>query len=255
MARTFWELEELGRVQLSKSFYLRDFLHSEIAAFHCLRNIPVDPELAILTGRKLCEQVLEPLQETFGRIHIRSGYRSPDLNRFGNERGLKCASNVATAADHIWDQRDAEGNVGACATIVLPWFHNQRRPDEWPKLARWLHDHLDYDRIVFFTHQTSLNISVRDNPRREIRSYRSPRGRLILGPGAGEHPVDHDGYPDFRGALTPLDEIEWQPSLSCNPLQFLHSDSLPRWTNPRHHKRPRTQVDERPCVSGELFEG
>ena len=80
---TFWDLEELGRIQLSRSFFLRDFLHSEIAASHHLPNVPVDRDLLVETGRRLCETVLEPLQDTFGRIHVRSGYRSPSLNAFG----------------------------------------------------------------------------------------------------------------------------------------------------------------------------
>src|SRR6201998_3810855 len=75
-------LEELGRVRLSASFFMRDFLHSEIADFHGIRNIPDDPDLAIAAGRKLCEQLLEPLQATFGRLAIRSAYRAPSVNEF-----------------------------------------------------------------------------------------------------------------------------------------------------------------------------
>ena len=33
-------LEELGRVRLSASFCMRDFLHSEIADFHGIPDIP-----------------------------------------------------------------------------------------------------------------------------------------------------------------------------------------------------------------------
>jgi hypothetical protein len=55
-------LEEFGRVRLSASFFMRDFLHSEIADFHGIPNIPDDPELAIAAGRQLCKQLLEPLR-------------------------------------------------------------------------------------------------------------------------------------------------------------------------------------------------
>ena len=61
-------LEDLGRVRLSKNFFLRDFLHSEIAEFYGIPNIPDDPELAIEAGRKLCGELLEPLEATFGRL-------------------------------------------------------------------------------------------------------------------------------------------------------------------------------------------
>jgi len=48
-------LDELGRVQLPKSFIPREFLHSEVANFHRIPNIPDAPELAIAAGRQLCE--------------------------------------------------------------------------------------------------------------------------------------------------------------------------------------------------------
>ena len=65
--------------------------------------------MAIAAGRKLCEQLLEPLQETFGRLAIRSAYRAPAVNEFGNRHGLGCASNLRNYGRHIWDRRDAEG--------------------------------------------------------------------------------------------------------------------------------------------------
>jgi hypothetical protein len=55
-------LEEFGRARLSASFFMRDFLHSEIADFHGIPNIPDAPDLAIAAGRELCEQLLEPLR-------------------------------------------------------------------------------------------------------------------------------------------------------------------------------------------------
>ncbi len=59
--------EEFSRTRLSQSFFMRDFLFSEIAAIEGLSNLPDDPELAIAAGRGLCENLLEPLQATFGR--------------------------------------------------------------------------------------------------------------------------------------------------------------------------------------------
>src|SRR5882762_751880 len=120
-------LEELGRVRLSASFFMRDFLHSEIADFHGIPNIPDDPDLAIAVGRKLCEQLLETLQATFGRLAIRSAYRAPAVNEFGNRHGLSCASNLRNYGRHIWDRRDAAGAKGAMATVVVPWFSDRYR--------------------------------------------------------------------------------------------------------------------------------
>ena len=125
--------EEFGRVRLSASFFMRDFLHSEIADFHGIPNIPDDPNLAIAAGRKLCEQLLEPLRATFGRLAIRSAYRAPTVNEFGNRHGLSCASNLRNYGRHIWDRRDAAGAMGAMATVVVPWFADRYRDGaDWP---------------------------------------------------------------------------------------------------------------------------
>ena len=103
-------------------YFMRDFLYSEISNFYAIPNIPENPELAIEAGSNLCQQLLEPLRATFGEIVIRSAYRSPAVNDFGNKNGLNCASNKRNHARHIWDVRDAEGNMGATACIVVPWF-------------------------------------------------------------------------------------------------------------------------------------
>jgi hypothetical protein len=56
-------LDKLGRVRLSKHFFMRDMLMSEIAQMHGLLNAPDDPDLAIEVGTRLCEDLLEPIQE------------------------------------------------------------------------------------------------------------------------------------------------------------------------------------------------
>ena len=66
-------LEDLGRVRLSDSFFMRDFLYSEISQIECIPNVPEYPEIAIEAGRGLCQNVLEPIQDALGRISIRSG--------------------------------------------------------------------------------------------------------------------------------------------------------------------------------------
>ncbi len=123
---TVQALEDLGRVRLSKSFFMRDFLYSEISQIDGIANIPDFPDRAIEAGRQLCEQLLEPLQERFGRIAIRSAYRAPAVNAKGAEDGNNCAKNESNYAAHIWDYPDADGHLGATACIVvpalLPWY-------------------------------------------------------------------------------------------------------------------------------------
>jgi len=90
-------LEKLGMVRLPRSFYMRELLYSETANFH-EKNIPDDPDLTIEVGRKLCEALLEPLNATFGRVALRSSYRSGDINAFCNEHKYGCAKNEANYA-------------------------------------------------------------------------------------------------------------------------------------------------------------
>lgn len=202
MAITSYEkLEELGRVRLSRSFFMRDFLHSEIAAWHGFKNVPDDPDEAIAVGRMLCEQLLEPLQETFGRIHVRSGYRSPAVNRFGNENKLNCASNEANYAHHIWDYPDSQGKRGATACIVIPWLVDHiEKGGSWTDMAWWIHDHLPYSSLYFFPKLAAFNINWHEAPIRRIDSYAPPKGCLTR-PGmanhAGSHADQYAGFPQL----------------------------------------------------------
>ena len=59
--KTVRGLEEFGRVRLSRSFFMRDFLYSDISNRHGIPNIPDDPDLAVAAGKRLCEELLEPL--------------------------------------------------------------------------------------------------------------------------------------------------------------------------------------------------
>lgn len=175
---TMRALEELGRVRLSPHFFMRDMLYSEIANFHGIANIPDDPDLAIAAGRKFCTELLEPLHATFGHVSIRSAYRSPAVNRFGNENDLSCATNEKNRARHIWDQRDAGGGMGAMATVAVPWFTDRYEVGaDWRALAWWIHDHLPYSSLQFYPKLAAFNLAWHERPLREISSYIEPRDR------------------------------------------------------------------------------
>ena len=203
-----WSLETLGRVRLSRHFYMRDFLYSEIGNFHEVQNIPDDPDLAIETGRAFCETLLDPLEETFGRIAVRSGYRSARLNAFGNARKLNCARNDYPLECHIWDRGRGENRI-AGASIVIPWFADRYAEGrDWRDLAWWLHDHLDYSEIWFFPKLCAFNIAWRPTPQRRIDSYIAPRGTLLKAGAEPEEGPDarrlrYGDFPPFRGIAYP----------------------------------------------------
>ncbi|MGE5562394.1 MAG: hypothetical protein ACM3ZV_03710 [Bacillota bacterium] len=177
-------LTELGRVRLSKTFFMRDMLHSEIAQVHGLLNAPDDPDLAIEVGTRLSDELLEPLQERWGPLRVRSAYRSPEVNRLGWEMRsagkseYACASNEYNAARHIWDQRDADGCKGATACVVLPAFYDMH-PEEgsWRILARWIDRNLNYGSVQFYPTYWAFNIQWHERPARTIDSFAEPRGR------------------------------------------------------------------------------
>ncbi|WGW05820.1 hypothetical protein [Tropicibacter oceani] len=199
-------LETLGRVRLSRHFWMREFLCSEIGNIHAIPNVPVHPDLAIERGRALCETLLDPIEETFGRVFVRSGYRSPGLNAFGNENGLNCARNDYLLECHIWDFPDLPV---AGASIVIPWFADRyAQGRDWRDLAWWLHDHLEYSELWFFPRLCAFNIAWRPKPQRRIDSYIAPRG-CLLKPGAApdepprERAARYADFPPFRGISLP----------------------------------------------------
>jgi len=191
-------LEDFGRVRLSASFFMRDFLYSEIAGFYGVPNVPDNPDLAIAAGMRLCGELLEPLQKTFGRIAIRSGYRSEKVTAFGNARqhGARVELN---AAYHIWDLRDKSSLMGAAACVVVPWFADRYGMGaDWRGLAWWIHDHLPYSHLEFYPKLAAFNIQWREEPVRRIDSFIAPRGCLTR-PGMANHRGAHarwyQGFP------------------------------------------------------------
>ncbi len=213
---SMWSLETFGRVRLSKYFYMRDFMYSEISGFHGMPNVPENPDLAIENGCAFCSALLDPLEETFGRVAVRSGYRSPDLNRYGNENKLNCARNDHPLECHIWDRGSGKDAI-AGASIVIPWFADQYdQGRDWRDLAWWLHDHLPYSEMWFFPKLAALNLVWRPTPLRTISSYIAPRGMLLR---TGETPIEAKGkraqryadFPPFCGLAVHLPQTTLQP--------------------------------------------
>lgn len=214
---SFNALEKLGRVRLSKHFYMRDFLYSEIANYYKIPNIPDDPDMAIAAGEKLCQELLDPLFETFGNVIVRSAFRSCAVNQYGNENKLNCSSNERTYADHIWDRRDSEGRMGACACIVIPWFADQYGADpykpgrDWRDLAWWIHDNLPYSSMYFFPVRAAVNLVWREDPAQSIKSYIPPlkdkrydyRKGTLPDEGEETRKQRYKDFPAFRGIPYP----------------------------------------------------
>ncbi len=197
-------LEDFGRVRLSDSFFMRDFLFSEIAAINGFHNLPDDPDLAIAAGTRLCGELLEPLQQHFGRISVRSAYRSAEVNGFGNANKLNCSTNEKNFAGHIWDRRDANGRMGATACVIvnsfIPYYE---RTGDWEAMAWWIHDHLPYSSMEFFPRFAAFNLQWRGQPIRSIYSFIPPRRGRLTEPGRPNWAGRHEG--NYAAMLAELD--------------------------------------------------
>jgi hypothetical protein len=206
--KSMWSLETFGRIRLSKYFFMRDFLYSEISAFHGIPNVPDDPDLCVDVGRNFAQTLLDPMVETFGVVTVRSGYRSPKLNSYGNENKLNCARNDYPGECHIWDRGTGDARIGG-ASIVIPWFADQYdQGRDWRDLAYWIHDHLPYSEQWYFPKLAAFNLTWEPAPRRTISSYIAPRGKLL----ATQCEPDEDltlrkvryaDFPPFRGIKFP----------------------------------------------------
>ena len=203
--KTVKSLEDFGRSRLSDSFFMRDFLYSEISQIESIPNIPEFPSIAIEAGAQLCQNVLEPIQKKLGRISIRSGYRSSLVNAKGaeNKNQYNCSSNESNYARHIWDHCDKNGELGATACIVVNSFVNYyEKTGDWQALAWWIHDNIPgYSSMYFFPKLAAFNIRWAPKSEKKIQSYIPPKGYLTK-PGMENHEGSHELlYQDFISSI------------------------------------------------------
>lgn len=194
------KLDDFARTRLSKTFFMRDFLFSETAAILGINNIPNNKELAIKAGEGLCQNVLEPIQDAWGRIHVRSAFRSAEVNQAGNELGANCATNEKNFAGHIWDREDQDG-YGATACIVIPAYVDYyEKTGDWQSLAWWIHHHIPaYQKMTFFKNLCAFNIRWHSNPNK-VKEIKTSTKDV----NTGKKSLLVKGEPnDFYKAITP----------------------------------------------------
>ena len=197
----------MRRIRLSKLFFMREFLYFEIAQIERIPNIPENPTHVVEVGRRLCEEMLEPIQDSLGRIGIRSAYRCPSVNAKGaeNDNQYNCAKNEANYGGHIWDFPSVGGAKakGATVCIVVPSFlEYYERTGHWQALAWWVHDNIPaYSSMYFFPKLAAFNITWSEKPEKRIDSYITPRGCLTK-PGRANFKGSHENdYPEFLSGI------------------------------------------------------
>ena len=114
-------------MNLSANFNLKEMTKSDTATRLGLDNTPGEVEIENL--RLLCEKVLQPVRDHFGKsVTVNSGYRSPESN---------AAVNGSKTSDHC---------KGQAADIEIPGVPNA-------ELAQWIMDNCDYTQLIleFYT--------------------------------------------------------------------------------------------------------
>ena len=172
-------LDRLGRIALSESFHMREFLYSEIAVQYHLRNVPEKAriDVAVEAGSKLCSHLLEPLQKRFGRIHVRSGYRSLEVNAAGVDRHNCAADNRGF---HTWDHPSESNGIGATACISVPSTSRAVLAETCPyeAIAWWIYDNLpEWSHLEFFatpehSNEVCFNIGWLAQPLKTMTTWR-----------------------------------------------------------------------------------
>ena len=113
-------------MNLTRNFSLQELIKSDTAIRKGIDNNPNADQVEKL--KKLCENVLQPVRDHFGRVKVTSGYRSPELCvAIGSSVNSQHAK--AEAADF-----ECMGTDNA-------------------ELADWIHQNLEYDQLIleFYT--------------------------------------------------------------------------------------------------------
>ena len=114
-------------MNLSANFNLKEMTKSDTATRLGLDNTPGEVEIENL--RLLCEKVLQPVRDHFGKsVTVNSGFRSPESN---------AAVNGSKTSDHC---------KGQAADIEIAGIANA-------DLAQWIMDNCDYTQLIleFYT--------------------------------------------------------------------------------------------------------
>jgi len=106
-------------MQLSRNFSLQELIKSDTAVRKGIDNNPNADQIEKLKG--LCENILQPVRDHFGRVKVTSGYRSVDLcMAIGSSANSQHAK--AEAADFEC--------IGVDNAELFDWIKSNLSPDQ-----------------------------------------------------------------------------------------------------------------------------
>ena len=108
-------------MKLSRNFTLQELIKSDTAIRKGIDNNPNADQIEKL--KTLCETILQPVRDHFGRVKVTSGYRSPEL----------CAA--------IGSSINSQHAKAEAADFEVMGTDNA-------ELADWINKNLDYDQLI-----------------------------------------------------------------------------------------------------------
>ena len=113
-------------MNLSRNFTLSELIKSDTAIRRGINNNPNAEQIEKL--KSLCENILQPVRDHFGRVKVTSGFRSPEL---------------CTAIGSSVNSQHAKAEAADFEVIGT----------DNAELADWINKNLDYDQLIleFYT--------------------------------------------------------------------------------------------------------
>ena len=108
-------------MNLSRNFSLQELIKSDTAIRKGIDNNPNADQIEKL--KALCENILQPVRDHFGRVKVTSGYRSPEL---------------CTAIGSSINSQHAKAEAAEFEVIDT----------DNAELADWIHSNLSYDQLI-----------------------------------------------------------------------------------------------------------
>ena len=109
-------------MNLSRKFTLQELIKSDPAIRLDINNNPNSGQIEKL--KALCENILQPVRDHFGRVKVTSGFRSPEL----------CTANGSSVNSQ---HAKAEAADFECVGV------------DNAELSDWIHNNFDYDQLIF----------------------------------------------------------------------------------------------------------
>lgn len=211
------EFANVNLTRLSKNFILRDLLYSTEAALMGLPNLPEDTDMVIRAGKALCEKVLEPVTEHFGRPAITFGY----MCREAIEAGMSDAQrkNPRSSSPHQFD-RGTFGDEVYARLDLLPFCVEDGlvRKHEF---GLWLMTNCDIDLLQQWSHSNIFCITISPRPRRVWHEW-TARGKGD----DGSNRIEYMGVKFWQEVYPTLPEHQrpkFAPSCSGGAMQWRRS--------------------------------